>query len=89
MPRRNRRREEVPEPVRRPRSEAPVDLLVPGHDVRSVRGEREYRCPWCDHAIRPGSQHIVVVPHDDVDARRHWHTECWRKELRRWRGRGG
>jgi hypothetical protein len=27
--------------------------------------------------------HLVVVPVGDADARRHWHTECWRKELRR------
>ena len=88
MPRRNRRREERPEPVRRPRSEAPIDLQLAGHDVRFVTGEREYRCPGCDHVVRPGLQHVVVVPQDDVESRRHWHTACWRGELRRWRGGG-
>jgi hypothetical protein len=28
-------------------------------------------------------QHLVVVEADDVEGRRHWHTECWRRELRR------
>jgi len=29
----------------------------------------------------------VVVPQEQPDERRHWHTECWRSELRRTRGR--
>jgi hypothetical protein len=33
--------------------------------------------------IRAGVWHLVVVPEGDVDARRHWHTECWRSELKR------
>jgi hypothetical protein len=45
-------------------------------------GDRPYRCPGCDHEIRSGLWHLVVVP-EDPDLRRHWHTECWRSELRR------
>jgi hypothetical protein len=33
--------------------------------------------------VRSGIAHLVVVPTDDVDARRHWHTDCWKRELRR------
>ena len=52
-------------------------------------GEREYRCPGCDHVVRVGTQHVVVVPRDDVTARRHWHTQCWRTHLRGRRGPRG
>jgi hypothetical protein len=89
MPRRNRRGDERPEPVRRRPSDAPLDLQVPGSEVRFVVGEREYRCPGCDHVVRVGTQHVVVVPRDDVTARRHWHTQCWRTHLRGRRGPRG
>lgn len=82
MPRRNRRSEPEPLPSPSPRSAAPIWAALPGHDIRVVSGERDYRCPGCDHIVRAGVQHLVVVPQDDVDARRHWHTECWRRELR-------
>jgi hypothetical protein len=65
------------------RTDAPAWALVPGFDVRHLGGQKAYRCPGCDHIVRAGSWHLVVIPHDDVAARRHWHTECWRKELRR------
>ncbi|MGH2658353.1 MAG: hypothetical protein ACRDHS_01510 [Actinomycetota bacterium] len=88
MPRKNRRApEEVPPPARKPQSAAPVWALAPGFDVRRVSGDRSYRCPGCDHEIREGTWHLVVVPQDQPDERRHWHTECWRTELRRARGR--
>ena len=85
MPRRNRRNPEFfekPE-AQSARSAAPAWADTPGFDVRHVGGEKSYRCPGCDHDIRAGSWHLVVVPLDDVDTRRHWHTECWRRELRR------
>jgi hypothetical protein len=85
MPRRNRRDPGffiAPEPPPA-RSDAPLWAIVPGFDVRHVGGEKAYRCPGCDHLIRQGVWHLVVVPLDDPDGRRHWHTECWRRELRR------
>jgi hypothetical protein len=57
--------------------------LVPGHDVRRVSSDKPYVCPGCDHLVHPGTWHLVVVPTGDADARRHWHTDCWRRELRR------
>ena len=87
MPRKNRRAPEASEPVRMPQSAAPTWALVPGFDVRRVSGDKPYRCPGCDHEIRPGLWHLVVVPQAAPDERRHWHSECWRSELRRVTGR--
>ena len=85
MPRKNRRDPGYYEKPEAPpaRASAPDWALAAGYDVRQVGGQKEYRCPGCDHAVRAGSWHLVIVPHEDIDARRHWHTECWRKELRR------
>jgi hypothetical protein len=85
MPRKNRRNPEFfqPQEAPRPRSAAPQWAELPGYDVRHVGGEKEYRCPGCDHIVRAGIWHLVVIPLDAPDERRHWHTECWRKELRR------
>ena len=87
MPRRHRRNPEffaAPTPVEPARrSDPPPWATAPGYDVRHVLGDKDYRCPGCDHVIRSGTWHLVIVPLDDADARRHWHTECWRRELRR------
>ncbi len=83
MPRRNRRLRDPEDPVRRPRSAAPLWAVVPGFDIRHIGSEKAYRCPGCDQEIRAGVWHLVVVPHDATEERRHWHTECWRRELRR------
>ncbi len=85
MPRRNRR---DPAPGGRrgappARSDGPAWALMPGYDVRHAAGEKPYRCPGCDHVVRSGLSHLVVVPLDGPEERRHWHTECWRSELRR------
>lgn len=87
MPRRHRRAPQTPPPAPRPRAAAPLWALLPGYEVRQVGGGKEYRCPGCDHPIRPGVWHLVVVPEDAPEERRHWHTGCWRVELRR-RGLG-
>ncbi|MGH3141774.1 MAG: hypothetical protein ACRDWG_01795 [Actinomycetes bacterium] len=60
--------------------------------VRLVTGSasaKPYRCPGCDHEIRPATPHVVAWPADadDGDARiaerRHWHRGCWRARDRR------
>ncbi len=88
MPRKHRaaRERAGPPPPVEPRLAAPVWALVPWADVRAVIGDKVYRCPGCDHEIRKGVSHLVVVPEDDPTERRHWHTECWRRELRLHRG---
>jgi hypothetical protein len=82
MPRKNRRVPEVAEQVAMPQSAAPPWALVPGFEVRRVTGDKAYRCPGCDHAIRPGVWHLVAVPETAPDERRHWHERCWQVELR-------
>jgi hypothetical protein len=85
VPRKNRRDPGFFGAPERPpqRSDAPPWAVLPGFDVRQVGGEKAYRCPGCDHEIRAGVWHLVVVPAGDPDSRRHWHTECWRRETRR------
>ena len=85
MPRKNRRDPgffEIPEGLPQ-RADAPAWARLPGVEVREVGGDKGYRCPGCDHEIRSGIRHLVVVPQGDPDSRRHWHTECWRREIRR------
>jgi hypothetical protein len=83
-----RERSGPPPPAEARGSEAPLWAVAAGFDVRVVFGDKVYRCPGCDHGIRQGIQHLVVVPADEPEARRHWHMNCWRQELRR-TGRGG
>lgn len=100
MPRRSRRSGSRPagrEPFRRP---DPVEEAGDGDwVVRGVTGSatgKTYRCPGCDHEIRPGTPHVVAWPayvrNSDLepwdtdsaaDRRRHWHTACWRARGRR------
>ena len=57
------------------------------YDVKAVAASRAlktYRCPGCDHEIKPSTPHLVVWPAFEgtageaaVEDRRHWHTSCW------------
>jgi hypothetical protein len=51
--------------------------------VQPYEASKPYRCPGCDHEIRIGEGHEVVVPRDAPDLRRHWHTPCWRAAANR------
>jgi hypothetical protein len=79
-------------PPRRQRSLPPlpasrrVEVGPDGYDydvtaVAASRALKTYRCPGCDHEIKPSIAHLVVWPADSgeaaVDDRRHWHTSCW------------
>ena len=56
--------------------------------VRRITGSataKSFRCPGCDHEIRPATPHVVAWPvdgswrvADGADERRHWHSGCWR-----------
>jgi hypothetical protein len=84
MPRRHRRAPDpVVTPVRMPGFVAPAWAQADGATVRAVTGDKAYTCPGCNHQVRAGVAHLVVVESEDVEGRRHWHTECWRRELRR------
>ena len=54
-------------------------------NVPSSQATKTYRCPGCDHEIRPGVAHVVAWPTDvgGVDDRRHWHSGCWKRGPRR------
>jgi hypothetical protein len=86
MPRRHRSARERPGtagPPERPRGVAPDWAVADGATVRAVTGDKPYVCPGCNQVIRPGTPHLVVLIEGDVEGRRHWHTPCWRRELRR------
>ncbi len=93
MPRRNRdRRAPRAEPPPRPPAGGWQQLeAAPDGDwlVRRVTGTqttKTYRCPGCDHEIRPGTAHVVVWPADETGGiadRRHWHESCWQARDRR------
>jgi hypothetical protein len=87
MPRRHRSgRERAGPPAPRPLGAVmPGWAQIPGHRVQQVTNDRSYRCPGCDHLIRPRTTHVVVIPDDDAEARRHWHTACWRQAMHRLR----
>ncbi|MCV7317594.1 hypothetical protein H7J77_18870 [Mycolicibacillus parakoreensis] len=98
MPRRPSRRRSGARPLRTSPSPQRIETGPDGwaHTVRPVsagRARKTYRCPGCDHEIRPGTAHLVAWPTDDAAAgledRRHWHTGCWahrgtRGPTRRW-----
>ncbi len=56
--------------------------------VQPYAAKKTYICPGCEGTIPPGAFHLVVVPDDAPDLRRHWHRGCWHRELRRRLGRG-
>lgn len=57
--------------------------------VQPHSAHKTYMCPGCEQTIPPGTFHLVVVPDDEPDLRRHWHHGCWHKEQRRLFGRRG
>lgn len=50
--------------------------------VQPYQAHKWYRCPGCNGDIAPGTGHLVVVPTDANDLRRHWHRSCLDWELR-------
>ena len=55
--------------------------------VQPYEARRRYLCPGCNQAIEVGVGHVVVVPRNDPDLRRHWHHACWANRQRRRAGR--
>jgi len=51
--------------------------------VQPYQAVKRYRCPGCNQWIEPGTGHLVVVPSDAPDLRRHWHHACWEHRDRR------
>ncbi|MGB3233531.1 MAG: hypothetical protein WBB57_23055 [Mycobacterium sp.] len=86
-------------PSRNPLPTRRIEVGADGDDyevrpVPAARATKVHRCPGCDHEIKPGTAHVVVLPADSgvadaVEDRRHWHTACWshratRGPTRRW-----
>jgi len=53
------------------------------HPIQPYQARKMYACPGCGTTIDVGVGHLVVVPEDAPDLRRHWHRGCWYKERRR------
>ncbi|MDX1691055.1 MAG: hypothetical protein R3290_08545 [Acidimicrobiia bacterium] len=51
--------------------------------VQPYAARKAYVCPGCEGPIPVGEGHLVVVPDDAPDLRRHWHRGCWHRERRR------
>lgn len=60
---------------------AEVRFLQP-HQARKA-----YLCPGCNQLIPALTGHVVVVPLEAADLRRHWHRPCWDARDRRRPGR--
>lgn len=61
------------------------DLSLEGYVVRRVdagKAAKDYVCPACGNTVAAGEGHVVVWPEGDGDLRRHWHSHCWRIEVR-------
>jgi hypothetical protein len=43
---------------------------------------KTYLCPGCNRDIPPGTFHLVAIPVEAVDLRRHWHRGCWQQNIR-------
>ncbi|HEX3541473.1 MAG TPA: hypothetical protein VHT75_13645 [Acidimicrobiales bacterium] len=55
--------------------------------IQPFQALKTYVCPGCQQHILPGLGHVVVVPTEAPDLRRHWHTACWEYRDRRRPGR--
>ncbi|MGH9306096.1 MAG: hypothetical protein ACRD0I_04330 [Acidimicrobiales bacterium] len=63
-------------------------LDVEVHRLAPYQATKTYLCPGCNHEIAPGIGHLVVVPREAIDLRRHWHLACWEHRGSRRPGRG-
>jgi hypothetical protein len=55
--------------------------------IQPYQARKTYLCPGCQQEISPGTGHVVVVPVEAADLRRHWHGACWEQRHRRRPGR--
>jgi hypothetical protein len=91
MPRSNRRREEQAELdleralAGRLRTETKRDGVWNVQPQSASSAVKVYLCPGCALEIGPGTAHLVtwradgiMGEADDLAARRHWHTHCWK-----------
>lgn len=72
-------------------SEIPLHWLddVEVRFLQPYQAVKAYLCPHCNRDIAAGTGHVVVVPREAPDLRRHWHRGCWQLEDRRRAARSG
>jgi hypothetical protein len=82
--RRGRRQKPERAPLKLEQLQEIADLAATGEalglDVRRIhpsQARKAYVCPGCQQPVAIGTGHVVVVPRDAPDLRRHWHTSCW------------
>lgn len=51
--------------------------------VQPYEATKAYLCPGCNRDIPRGTGHVVAVPYDAPDLRRHWHHGCWARRASR------
>jgi hypothetical protein len=59
------------------------DSEVEVRRIQPYQAVKDYLCPGCNQEIRRGTGHVVVVPYEAPDLRRHWHHGCWEARHRR------
>ena len=77
----------TPPPPRSQPTDSTDDDDVEVRFVQPYQATKRYVCPGCNRDIPPGTGHMVVVPRDYPDDRRHWHRGCWTARHRRPPGR--
>jgi len=55
--------------------------------IQPYQARKAYFCPGCNQEIASGVGHVVVVPPQAPDLRRHWHHPCWEHRSTRRPGR--
>ena len=55
--------------------------------MQPYQARKTYVCPGCNQDIPPGLGHLVIVPEQAPDLRRHWHHGWWAHRERRRPGR--
>ncbi len=58
-------------------------LEVEVRRVQPYQAAKFYVCPGCGRDIPAGTGHLVAVPTEAPDLRRHWHNGCWDARGRR------
>ena len=49
--------------------------------IQPYQAVKKYICPGCNRDIPAGLGHVVIVPIEAPDLRRHWHRGCWNKRI--------
>jgi hypothetical protein len=93
-PRGNRSHDEGSEPdlsralIGRLHTEEKRDGLWNVQPLAAASATKYYTCPGCALEVPPGQAHVVtwradglMGEADDIAARRHWHSHCWKIKL--------